>query len=100
MKRGRGAIVGAVLLGPLPIWTLPLAVAGKAGFLAYLGLSNAYYGGAAQVFGAALFPTREFGTVPQGAAGLVLAAALYGVLGAAVGWVVAAVATLWSSSDQ
>ena len=100
MKRGRGAIVGAVLLGTLPIWTLPLGVAGKAGFLAYLGLSNAYYGGAAQVFGATLFPTHEFGVVPQGAAGLALAAALYGVLGGVVGWVVAAGAALWRSHDQ
>jgi hypothetical protein len=94
------AILGAVLLGTFPIWTLPVAVAGKTGFLAYLGLSNIYYGGARQVFGAALFPTREFGTIPQGAAGLALAAAFYGVIGAVIGWVVAAGAAPWRSHDQ
>ncbi len=40
---GRAALVGAVLLGTLPLWTLPLMSAGTTGFLAYLGLSHAYY---------------------------------------------------------
>jgi hypothetical protein len=89
---GRAAILGALILGALPLWTLPLAAAGKAGFLAYLWLSNAYYGGARQVFGAALFPLQEFGIIPQGVAGFGLAAAMYGVLGAAFGWGAAAIA--------
>jgi hypothetical protein len=90
LSRRRAMIVGAVLLGMLPLWTLPLMVAGTSGFLAYLGLSHAYYGGARRIFGATLFPAHEFGIVPQGAAGLLLAAVLYGAAGAAVGWGVAA----------
>ena len=90
-SRRRVALLGAVFLGALPLWTLPLMVAGTSGFLAYLGLSDTYYGGARLVFGAGLFPAQEFGIVPQGAAGLILAAILYGLLGAASGWGVAAV---------
>lgn len=89
-SRKRAAIIGAVVAGALPLWTLPLMAAGTSGFLAYLGLSHLYYGGARQVFGATLFPAREFGIVPQGAAGLVIAAVLYAILGGAAGWGVAA----------
>jgi hypothetical protein len=63
--------------------------AGSSGFLGYLWLSHIYYGGARQVFGADLYPAHEFGIVPEGVAGLLLAAIAYGVLGAAVGWVIA-----------
>jgi hypothetical protein len=91
-SRGRAAILGAVLLGTLALWTLPLAIAGKGGFVAYLGLSDAYYRGARQLFGAASFPRHEFSTVPQGARGVVLAAALYAVIGGSV-WVGRAAAT-------
>jgi hypothetical protein len=97
LSRKRATIVGAVLLGMFPLWTLPLMVAGTTGFLAYLGLSHTYYGGARRVFGATLFPAHEFGIVPQGAAGLLLAATLYGVAGAAVGWGVAAGVERWGS---
>jgi hypothetical protein len=40
LSRKRATIVGAVLLGMLPLWTLPLMAAGTTGFLAYLGLSH------------------------------------------------------------
>ncbi len=83
---GRAALVGATFLGTLPLWTLPLMSAGTTGFLAYLGLSHAYYGGARQVFGGHLFPAREFGIIPQGMLGLLLAGGLYGLMGAAAGW--------------
>ncbi len=98
--RRRAAILGAVLLGTLPLWTLPLMAAGSRGFLAYLGLSHAYYGGARQVFGAGLFPAHEFGIVPQGAPGLILAAVLYGAVGAAVGWAIAAGTERRGARDQ
>jgi hypothetical protein len=100
LSRRRAAILGAVVLGALPLWTLPLMAAGTNGFLAYLGLSHAYYGGARQVFGAALFPAHEFGIVPQGAVGLLLAATLYGVLGAAAGWGLAAGVERWGSRGR
>jgi hypothetical protein len=70
-------------------------VAGRNGFLAYLHVSQAYYGGARKLFGATLFPTHEFGIVPQGAAGLVLAATIYAVLGAAVGWTLGRAVMQW-----
>ena len=89
----RGAIVGALLLGALPLWTLPLIGAGSNGFLAYLGLSHAYYGGARKVFGAGLFPVEEFGIIPNGAVGVLVATALYAELGAAAGWAVATAVT-------
>ena len=91
----RAAICGAVLLGALPLWALPIAAAGRSGFLAYLHVSQAYYGGARRLFGATLFPMHEFGIVPQGAAGLVLAAAVYAVLGATVGWTLARALMRW-----
>lgn len=69
--------------------------AGRSGFLAYLGLSHAYYGGARKLFGATLFPAHEFGIVPHGAAGLALAATVYAVLGATVGWMLATVIARW-----
>jgi hypothetical protein len=74
--------------------------AGTTGFLAYLGLSHAYYGGARLVFGAGLFPAHEFGIVPQGVAGLVLAGALYGLLGAAAGWGLVAGADQWGERRE
>jgi len=86
---------GALLLGALPVWTLPLMGAGGSGFLAYLGLSHAYYGGARRLFGATLFPAQEFGIIPNGGAGILVAAALYAALGAAAGWAVAAAVTRW-----
>jgi hypothetical protein len=91
----RGAICGALLLGALPLWALPLMLAGRSGFLAYLHVSHAYYGGARELFGAGLFPAHEFGIVPNGAAGLVLAATVYAALGAAAGWALAWVVTRW-----
>jgi hypothetical protein len=90
LSRRRAAIIGALLLGALPLWALPLAAAGRSGFLAYLQLSHVYYGGVRKLFGASLFPAHEFGIVPNGAAGLLLAATVYGVLGAATGWALAA----------
>ena len=42
----------------------------------------------------------KFGTIPQGAAGLALAAAFYGVIGGVIGWVVAAGAAQWKSNDH
>ena len=98
-SRRHAAILGAALLGTLPLWTLPLMAVGTSGFLVYLGLSHAYYGGARQVFGAALFPAQEFGIVPRGVAGFALAAALYALLGALAGWGIAAGAERWGSRD-
>jgi hypothetical protein len=49
------------------------------------------------LFGATLFPAHEFGIVPNGAAGLVLAAMLYALLGAAAGWTLATGAARWRS---
>jgi hypothetical protein len=69
--------------------------AGSSGFLAYLHLSHAYYSGARKLFGATLFPAHEFGIVPNGAAGLLLAATVYGLLGAATGWALAAAVMRW-----
>lgn len=63
-------------------------VAGGWGFLAYLRLSHAYYGGARRVFGSTLFPAQEFGIIPNGVAGMMAAAALYAVVGALLGWAV------------
>ncbi len=97
LSRKRAAIGGALLLGALPLWTLPLMATGGSGFLAYLALSHAYYGGARKLFGATLFPAHEFGIVPNGVAGLVVAATLYAVLGAAAGWALAAGVTRWRS---
>jgi len=91
----RIAICGAVLLGALPLWALPLMIAGGSGFLAYLHLPHAYYGGARKLFGATLFPAHEFGIVPNGAAGLMLAATAYAVLGAAAGWALARAVMWW-----
>jgi hypothetical protein len=70
---------------------------GGSGFLAYLSLSHTYYGGARKLLGATLFPAHEFGIVPNGAAGLVLAAALYALLGAVAGWVLAGGIARWRS---
>ena len=93
----RAAIIGAVLFAGLPLWTLPLMALGGSGFLTYLTVSHTYYGGARRAFGAALFPAHEFGIVPRGALGLALAGALYGVLGAAAGWALAAGVARWRS---
>ncbi len=93
----RGAIVGALLLGALPLWTLPLISAGSNGFLAYLGLSP-YYGGARKVFGAGLFPVEEFGIMPNGVAGVLVATALYAALGAV--WAVATAVTRWRQAPS
>lgn len=89
-SRRRAALLGAVLLAALPLWTLPLMAAGTAGFLTYLSLSHAYYGGARLMFGGGLFPAHEFGIVAEGPVGLVLAGALWGLVGAAIGWAVVA----------
>lgn len=93
LSPGRTAIVGALLLGALPMWTLPLMIAGNWGFLMYLGLSNTYYAGARAVLGSTLFPAQEFGVVPNGVAGILLSGAFYAVVGAALGWVVGAALT-------
>ncbi len=87
------AVAGALLLGALPMWTLPLMIAGNWGFLTYLGLSNTYYAGARAVLGSTLFPAQEFGIVPDGVAGILLAGTFYAVVGAAVGWAVGAALT-------
>ena len=97
LSRRRGALGGAVLLGTAPLWTLPLMAAGTSGFLTYLGLSHAYYWGARQVCGGELFPAHEFGIVPRGAGSLILAAALYGLIGAAAGWGLIAGAEYWDA---
>jgi hypothetical protein len=99
-SRRRAALVGAVFLGTVPLWTLPLLAAGTSGFLTYLGLSHGYYGGARQVFGSDLFPAHEFGIVPQGVVGLVLAGGLYGLLGAAAGWGLVAGAERWGERRE
>ena len=88
---------GALLLATLPLWTLPLVAMGGNGFLTYLRLSHAYYGGARKLFGATLFPSHEFGIVPNGAVGLLLAATLYAGLGAAIGWTLASALAWWRS---
>ncbi|HET9465424.1 MAG TPA: hypothetical protein VFO71_07840 [Gemmatimonadales bacterium] len=96
----RAAIGGALLLGALPLWTLPLMSLGGNGFLAYLYISHTYYRGARTLFGATLFPAHEFGIIPNGATGLALAAALYAVLGAAAGWALSAALARWRSPRQ
>jgi hypothetical protein len=93
----RAVIGGALLLAALPLWTLPVAALGGSGFLAYLGLSHVYYAGARKLFGAELFPAHEFGIVPNGAAGVLLAAGFYAAMGAAAAWTVAAAVTRWRS---
>jgi hypothetical protein len=62
--------------------------AGTWGFLAYLSLSHAYYGGARAVFGSTLFPAQEFGIIPNGVAGILAATTIYALLGALIGWAV------------
>jgi hypothetical protein len=74
-----------VALETLPIWTLPIALIGVPGFEWYLAISNAYYTLAQKVFGHALFPVEEFGVIPLGATGAIVAALLYAVIGAAFG---------------
>lgn len=64
-------------------------IAGKPGFLAYLIISDRYYRGARLVFGSALFPRAEFGTIPQGRLGLLAAALLYAAIGGILGFVIA-----------
>src|SRR5215217_6266774 len=54
LSHKRALIGGALLLGALPLWTLPVAALGGSGFLAYLGLSHLYYAGARKIFGAEL----------------------------------------------
>ena len=93
LSPGRAAIVGALLLGALPMWALPLMAAGTWGFLAYLTLSHAYYGGARRLFGSTLFPAQEFGIIPNGVAGILAATALYAVVGALIGWLAGSAAT-------
>jgi len=93
LKPTRGAIIGALLLGALPLWVLPLMATGSWGFLAYLSLSHAYYGGARKLFGSTLFPAQEFGIIPNGVAGILVATVLYAVVGALIGWAVGSVVT-------
>jgi hypothetical protein len=75
----------ALLFATLPLWALPIALIPPRGFVWYLVLSDWYYTVPARLFGGGLFPTREFGTIPNGAAALLLGAVLYAALGAAVG---------------
>lgn len=97
MQKGRAGFglrmgaVGALILGTLPICTLPILLAGKRGFIAYLSISDVYYRGASSVLGPNLFPRHEYGVVPRGAAGIVTAGILYGALGAAIGFLVGAI---------
>ncbi|MGI8818087.1 MAG: hypothetical protein ACR2HW_03015 [Gemmatimonadales bacterium] len=88
-----GAIVGALLLGGLPMWTLPLMATGSWGFLAYLSLSHAYYGGARRLFGATLFPPQEFGIIPNGVPGILVATVLYAAVGGLIGWAIGSAST-------
>jgi hypothetical protein len=81
----RGGVVGALVLGGIPLWTLPLLIAGKRGFLAYLRISDVYYRGAATVLGSDLFPRHEYGTVPRGITGTLSAAMMFGLIGAMLG---------------
>jgi hypothetical protein len=83
--RLRPVLVCAVALATLPIWTLPIALVGIPGFQWYLAISNAYYTLARSVFGHTLFPVEEFGVIPLGAIGPIVAALLYAVIGAAFG---------------
>jgi hypothetical protein len=85
VKRLRPVLICAAALATLPIWTLPIALAGMPGFEGYLEISNAYYTLAQKMFGHALFPVEEFGVIPLGVAGNVVAALLYAAIGAAVG---------------
>ena len=73
------------MLATLPLWILPVMAIPMPGFLVYLLVSNYYYEGARLVFGPTYFPTEEFGTFARGAAGILLAALLYGAIGAAIG---------------
>ncbi len=73
-----GAFISlAVLLAMVPVWTLPVCVWGRSGFVAYLAISNAYYRLPQMVFGSVHFPRRAFGTIPGSPVAHVLAAALY-----------------------
>jgi hypothetical protein len=83
--RLRLVLICAVALATLPIWTLPFALIGVPGFKGYLAISNAYYTLAQKVFGHGLFPIEEFGVIPLGATGAIVAALLYAAIGAAAG---------------
>jgi hypothetical protein len=85
-RRWRGpALVGAAVLAGVPLWALALAVVPEFGFGLYLQLSNWYYTVPRMLFGPALFPREEFGVIPNGAAGLLVAAVLFATVGFAVG---------------
>lgn len=84
-SRLRPVLICAAALATLPIWTLPIALAGIPGFEWYLSISNAYYALAQKIFGHALFPVEEFGVIPLGVAGTIVAALLYAAIGAAFG---------------
>ena len=63
----RGAIVGALLLGGLPMWTLPLM--------------------------ATLLPAQEFGIIPNGVPGILVATVLYAAVGGLIGWAIGSAST-------
>lgn len=92
-------LVLALALATLPLTALVLMVVPRAGFTAYLHLSSAYYSLPALVFGPRLFPTHEFGIIPDGVAAMALAAVLYALLGLALGWLLRAVATPGRPAD-
>lgn len=87
-SRGAAFVRLAALLATVPVWTLPVAVLGRGGFLAYLSLSSAYYRAPRMVFGSAHFPRREFGTIPASGVAHLLAAALYMGLAFLLCWLV------------
>jgi len=82
------SITLGVLLAGLPIWTLVIGFIPYLGFILYLYISHYYYTLPAFIFGAELFPTREFGTISDGFGAIILAGAFYAVLGIVVGYIV------------
>lgn len=75
----------AVFLGTLPLSMLLLTVVPSSGFVLYLRFSHLYHSLPKWLFGSELFPTREFGTLADGAGAQVLAMGLYTLIGYIVG---------------
>jgi len=88
----RGAIVGALLLGGLPMWTLPVMATGSWGFLAYLSLSHAYYGGARTVR-RDILPRPGIRHHSNGVPRILVATVLYAAVGGLIGWAIGSAST-------